>query len=103
MVKVHIHVSLCIYIYTPLLHSKQCYKVKVPEKGASSIAFILKEEVNIILKNVERLWNLADISMLRDSSGRDFLLCNSKLKTKVGIQFNVTAKKCFVSTIFTRN
>ena len=44
------------------------------------------------------LWNLADISKLRDSSGRDFLICNIKLNIKVGIHFNVTAKKCFVST-----
>ena len=80
----------------------QAYKIKVPEKGASSIAFILKRG-KLYIQNLERLWNLADISMLRDSSGRDFLLCNSKLKTKVGIQFNVTAKKCFVSTTFTRH
>ena len=44
------------------------------------------------------LWNLADISKLRDSSGQDFLICNIKLNIKVGIHFNVTAKKCFVST-----
>ena len=47
------------------------------------------------------LWNLADISKLWDSSGRDFLICNSKLNIQVGIQFNVTEKKCFVSTAFT--
>ena len=41
------------------------------------------------------LWNLADISKLRGSSGQDFLLCNSNLKTQVGLQLTVTAKKCF--------
>ena len=45
-------------VYTPLLNSKQCYKVKVPEKGASSITFILKEEVNIIFK----MWKDCGIS-----------------------------------------
>ena len=41
------------------------------------------------------MWNLADISMLRVSSGQDYLLCNSDLKTPVGLHLNVTAKKCF--------
>ena len=31
------------------------------------------------------LWNLADISKLRGSSGQDYLLCNSHLKTPSGI------------------
>ena len=33
--------------------------------------------------------------MLRVSSGQDYLLCNSDLKTPVGLHLNVTAKKCF--------
>ena len=41
------------------------------------------------------LWNRADISKLRGSSGHDYLLRNSNLKIQVDFQLTVTAKKCF--------
>ena len=41
------------------------------------------------------LWNLADISKLRGSSGQDYLLCNSNLKTPVGFPKHCYRKEMF--------
>ena len=41
------------------------------------------------------LWNLADISKLRGSSGQDYLLCNSNLKTPVGFPNHCYRKEMF--------
>ena len=37
------------------------------------------------------LWNLVDISKLRGSSGQDYLLCKSNLKTEVGLWLTVSS------------
>ena len=41
------------------------------------------------------LWNRADISKLRGSSGHDFLLCNSNLKILVGSSTHCYRKEMF--------
>ena len=58
-------------------------------------AFINIQSYNVKQNLANFLWNLADISKLRGSSGQDYLICNSNLKTREGLQFTVTAKKCF--------
>ena len=41
------------------------------------------------------LWNRADISKLRGSSGHDYLICNSNLKTPVGSSVHCYRKEMF--------
>ena len=41
------------------------------------------------------LWNLADISKLRGSSGQDYLICNSNLKIPLGFSDQCYRKEMF--------
>ena len=55
----------------------------------------LKGKVSHLSNLARLLWDPADISKLRVSSGQDYLICNSNLKNQMDIQTTVAAKKCF--------
>ena len=58
-------------------------------------AFINIQSYSRKLNLANFLWNLADISKLRGSSGQDYLICNSHLKTPVGFPNHCYRKEMF--------
>ena len=58
-------------------------------------AFINIQSYNVKQNLANFLWSLADISKLRGSSGQDYLICNSNLKTPVGSSVHCYRKEMF--------